>query len=100
MPVFDLNVVPKLEKENTKKSALIDLLLKAPSILENNIFDQLKGSSPEPRDVKLFENEGARRFYNEVYKWQWHLGKELEEEAKVLKRKHFLKTSSDEENFD
>lgn len=100
MPVFDLKVVPKIEKESTKSTALIELLLKAPSILENNIFDQIKEKSPEPRDVTLFENEGARRFYNEVYKWQWHLEKEIAEEAKVLKRKHYLKTSSDEDNYD
>jgi len=81
----DLNQ-SKSEDARYRVSAIIDKLLEAPSVLENDIEVREKGIPPEPPNDLLFENEEYQALFKKIYIWHHQLNRELKiEEAELNK---------------
>ena len=73
------------EEPKPSGEELIDALLKAPSLLDNNIFKKVRHYPVDIKGGNFFENEGPRKFYEQMYKWSFSLKADLKEESNHFK---------------
>jgi len=88
------SLIQNFEKNNSKESSIIDLLLKSPTLLDNDILTQAKQFPSKIEGVGAFENDYAKKLYEDVYKWNWCLEQEIKEEEKYFQEKLILKHST------